>query len=61
MKDILNDKIKETLDKVEIVTNLSRKKFLWQFIKGLISVRNVQFSKIATVLNNEVQVFTTLF
>jgi hypothetical protein len=56
MKDILNDKIKETLDKVEIVTNLSRKKFLWQFIKGLISVRNVQFCEIATVLNNEVQV-----
>lgn len=56
MKDILNNKIKETLDKVEIVTNLSRKKFLWQFIKGLMSVRNVQFNEIATVLNNEVQV-----
>ncbi len=56
MKDILTNKIKETLDKVEIVKNLSRKKFLWQFIKSLISVRNVQFSEIATVLNDEVQV-----
>lgn len=55
MASILEDKIKETLDKVEIVENLSRKKFLWQFIKGLISVRNVQFNEVATRLNDSVK------
>jgi hypothetical protein len=34
MKDILNDKIKETLDKVEIVTNLSRKNFFGSLLKA---------------------------
>lgn len=55
MIDILNDKVKETLDKVEVVTNLSRKKFFWQFIQGLIKFRNVQFSEVATALNNDVK------
>jgi hypothetical protein len=55
MIDILNDKVKETLDKVEIVTNLSRKKFFWQFVQGLIKVRKVQFNEVATALNNDVK------
>jgi len=55
MANILDDKIKETLDKIEIVENLSRKKFLWQFIQGLIDVRKVQFNEIATGLNNDVK------
>lgn len=56
MASILDNKIKETLDKIAIVENLSRKKFLWQFVRGLISVRNVQFNEVATVLNDEAQV-----
>lgn len=55
MSNILESKIKETLDKVEIVKNLSRKKFLWQFIRGLISVRKVQFCEVATALNDQVK------
>ena len=55
MRNILDDKTKEILDKVEIVENLSRKKFLWQFILGLIEVRKVQFSEVATSLNNAVK------
>lgn len=56
MTSILDNKIKETLDKIVIVENLSRKKLLWQFIQGLISVRNVQFNEVATALNNEVKI-----
>lgn len=55
MASILDDKIKETLEKIAIVENLSRKKFLWQFIQGLVIIRKVQFNEVATVLNNEVQ------
>lgn len=56
MHNILEDKVKETLAKVAIVKNLSRKKFIWQFIKGLIKVRDVRFSEIATELNDSVKV-----
>lgn len=48
--------VKETLAKVAIVKNLSRKKFIWQFIKGLIKVRDVRFSEIAIELNDSVKV-----
>lgn len=55
MHNILEDKVRETLSKVAIVKNLSRKKFIWQFIKSLIRVRDVRFSEIATELNDSVK------
>lgn len=55
IRNILDDKTKKIFDKVEIVENLSRKKILWQFLLGLIEVREAQFSEVATSLNNAVK------
>lgn len=40
---------------IPIVQHLSRKKFVWQFVKAMIKMRTVQFSELATELNDEVQ------
>jgi hypothetical protein len=52
MKNFFSSKIKEIFDKVEIVRNLARKKFIFSFVLGLIKSRKVQFCEIAEHLNN---------
>ena len=52
MKQSFVDKITEILNKVPIVKNLARKKFISQFAIGLIKSRNVQFYAVAQHLND---------
>lgn len=53
MKQSLIDQISKCLGEVPIVKNLSRKKFICQFVLGLIKSRNVQFCEVAQHLNDE--------
>lgn len=52
MKQSLIDEITNVLQKAPIVEHLSRKKFISQFIVGLIKSRNVQFCEVAQHLND---------
>lgn len=53
MKKLFSSKIKEIFDKVEIVRNLARKKFIFSFVLGLIKSRKVQFCEVAEYLNEK--------
>lgn len=53
MKPSLIDEITRLLGKVPIVKNLARRKFIYQFVLGLIKSRNVQFCEVAQHLNDE--------
>ena len=55
MKQSLIDEITTVLQKVPIVANLARKKFIAQFTIGLIKSRNVQFCEVAHHLNDKVK------
>lgn len=55
MKQNFTSKVKAIFDKVAIVNNLARKKFIFSFVFGLIKSRKVQFSEVAEHLNNEAQ------
>lgn len=55
MKPYFSDKVKEVFDKVNIVQNLARKKFMFSFLMGLIKSRQVHFCEIAEYLNDEAQ------
>lgn len=55
MKTRFDSKIKELFDKVKLVANLARQKFVWSFLLGLIQSRKVQFCEIAQHLNDQVQ------
>lgn len=56
MKQSLINEITTVLQKVPIVANLARKKFIAQFTIGLIKSRNVQFCEIAQHLNDKTKV-----
>jgi hypothetical protein len=53
MKKFFSTKIKGIFDKVEIVGNLARKKFIFSFVLGLIKSRKVQFCEVAEHLNDK--------
>lgn len=53
MKQSLIDEITTVLQKVPIVANLARKKFIAQFVIGLIKSRNIQFCEVAHHLNDK--------
>ncbi|WP_147921132.1 IS4 family transposase [Pontibacter qinzhouensis] len=53
MKKFFSTKIKEIFDKVELVSNLARKKFIFSFVLGLIKSRKVQFCEVAEHLNDK--------
>jgi len=53
MKKYFSTKIKEIFDKVEIVSNLARQKFIFSFVLGLIKSRKVQFCEVAEHLNTK--------
>lgn len=55
MKTRFDSKIKEVFDKVKLVENLARQKFVWSFLLGLIQSRKVQFCEIAPHLNDQAQ------
>jgi len=55
MKTRFNTKLKEVFDKVKIVKNLARQKFIFSFVLGLIKSRKVQFCEVAQHLNDQVQ------
>lgn len=52
MKKYFSTKIKEIFDKVEIVSNLARRKFIFSFVLGLIKSRKVHFCEVAEHLND---------
>ena len=47
MKNIIKDKVIKILDKVPLAKNLARKKFISNFLLGLINSRKVQFEEIS--------------
>ena len=53
--DLINE-ITDVLQKLPIVTNLARKKFVSHFVIGLIKSRNVQFCEIAQHLNDKAKI-----
>ncbi|TXK45711.1 IS4 family transposase [Pontibacter qinzhouensis] len=53
MKKYFSTKIKEIFDKVEIVSHLARKKFIFSFVLGLIKSRKVHFCEVAEHLNHK--------
>jgi hypothetical protein len=53
MKKYFSTKIKEIFDKVEVVSNLARKKFIFSFVLGLIRSRKVHFCEVAEHLNDK--------
>jgi hypothetical protein len=55
MKQSLIDEITNVLQKVPIVENLARKKFVSQYIIALVKRRNVQFCEVAQHLNESVK------
>jgi hypothetical protein len=55
MKTSFSGKIKGFFDKVKIVKNLARQKFVFSFLLGLIKSRKVQFCEVAQHLNADVQ------
>lgn len=56
MKQSLTAEVTEILSNVPIVKNLARKKFISQFVLGLIQSRNVQFCQVAQHLNDKAKV-----
>ena len=56
MKQSLINEITHVLQNVPIVTNLARKKFVSQFVIGLIKSRKVQFCEVAHHLNDKAKV-----
>ena len=56
MKQSLINEITDVLQKVPLVTNLARKKFVAQFVIGLIKSRNIQFCEVAQHLNDQVKI-----
>lgn len=52
MKQSLVEQISKVLSQIPIVQNLARKKFICQFVIGLIKSRNVQFGEVAQHLND---------
>jgi hypothetical protein len=55
VKQCLIAKITTILQQLPIVSNLARRKFVAQFISGLIKSRNVQFCEVAQHLNDAVK------
>ena len=55
MKQCLIDKITTVLRQVPVVAHLARKKFIAQFVIGLIKSRKVQFCEVAHHLNDAVK------
>jgi hypothetical protein len=53
MKQSLVEQISKVLSEIPIVQNLARKKFICQFVIGLIKSRNVQFGEVAQHLNDK--------
>jgi len=53
MQEYCGVEITSILDKIPIVKNLARKKFVVLFILGMIKTRSVQFCEIAQVLNDK--------
>jgi hypothetical protein len=53
MKQSFTSEITRVLGKVPIVGNLARRKFIFQFVVGLIKSRNVQFCEVAQHLNDQ--------
>lgn len=53
MKTSFSDKVREIFSKVKIVKHLSRQKFMFSFVLGLIKSRQVQFCEVAQHLNDE--------
>jgi hypothetical protein len=47
MQNIIKDKVIKILDKVPLAKNLARKKFISNFLLGLINSRKVQFEEIS--------------
>lgn len=56
MKKIIRDKITEIFDKIPLASHLSRKKFMGDFLMGLIASRKVQFQEIAQHIESEAEV-----
>lgn len=56
MKQSLINEITDVLQNVPIVTNLARKKFVSQFVVGLIKSRNIQFCEIAQHLTDKAKI-----
>ncbi|QHT67114.1 IS4 family transposase [Rhodocytophaga rosea] len=56
MKQYFTNEVKQVLDKVAIVKNLARKKFITSFVLALIQSRKVQFSHLAHYLNDEAKI-----
>ena len=55
MEKSINTKIEKIISKVNIVSNLARKKCLVSFILSIIKMRKVQLSELATQFNDEVE------
>lgn len=53
MKSIIKDKVIEILNKVPLARNLARKKFIGNFLLGLIDSRKVQFDEIALHIESD--------
>jgi hypothetical protein len=53
MKQSLVEQISKVLTEIPMVQNLARKKFICQFVIGLIKSRNVQFAEVAQHLNDK--------
>jgi len=56
MKQCFVDKITEILGEFSIVENLARKKFISEFVVGLIQSRNVQFCEVAQHLRDSAKI-----
>jgi len=56
MKEFCTGEVTSILDKIPIVKNLARKKFVFLFVMAMIKTRAVQFREIAYALNDEVKV-----
>lgn len=58
MKKIIREKITKIFDKIPFATHLSRKKFMGDFLIGLIASRRVQLQEIAQHIESEASVFS---
>ena len=55
MKEFCNDEITKILDKIPIVKNKARKKFMVLFVLAMIKMRVIQFCEVALALNDKVK------
>lgn len=55
MKQYCCAEVMAILDKVPIVKNLARKKFILLFVLGMIKTRSVQLCEVAQALNDQVK------